>query len=201
MLRMALVRPGATNFDEQGRIKGTLDIPLSERGAAQADVAASELRGLGLEVVYCSPCQPATETAERIAEQADAKVKRLEKLHNVDQGLWQGKRIEEIRQGQPRAYHRWRDDPDAVCPPGGETVADARHRVKKALDKICKKHKKGSIALVTPEPLASLIRNHLLNDNAVEDLWEAECERGQWELFELNGEVAISCASTARSDR
>src|SRR5581483_247145 len=30
MVQMLVVRAGATEFDEQGRIKGTLDIPLSE---------------------------------------------------------------------------------------------------------------------------------------------------------------------------
>ena len=29
-----LVRPGATEFDEQGRMKGSLDMPMSEKGHA-----------------------------------------------------------------------------------------------------------------------------------------------------------------------
>ncbi len=29
MLEVLLIRPGATTFDEDGRIKGSLDIPLS----------------------------------------------------------------------------------------------------------------------------------------------------------------------------
>ena len=35
MLKILLIRPGVTDFDEQGRIKGTLDIPLNENGTAQ----------------------------------------------------------------------------------------------------------------------------------------------------------------------
>ena len=30
--QVLLIRPGATDFDDQGRIKGTLDMPMSERG-------------------------------------------------------------------------------------------------------------------------------------------------------------------------
>ena len=30
MVRIVLIRPGSTDFDEQGRITGTLDIPLNE---------------------------------------------------------------------------------------------------------------------------------------------------------------------------
>src|SRR5437868_5605318 len=32
MLNVALVRPGCTDYDQQGRIQGTLDIPLCEQG-------------------------------------------------------------------------------------------------------------------------------------------------------------------------
>src|SRR5258707_13255904 len=35
MVKMLVVRAGSTDFDEQGRIKGTLNIPLSEAGPRQ----------------------------------------------------------------------------------------------------------------------------------------------------------------------
>ena len=38
MTQVVLIRPGATVYDEQNRIQGVLDIPLSERG--RAEVAA-----------------------------------------------------------------------------------------------------------------------------------------------------------------
>ncbi len=37
--RVLLIRPGATDFDDQGRIKGSLDMPMSERGRQQVDFA------------------------------------------------------------------------------------------------------------------------------------------------------------------
>ena len=41
--RVLLVRPGATDFDDQGRIKGTLDMPMSERGRQQVNSLAEQL--------------------------------------------------------------------------------------------------------------------------------------------------------------
>ena len=38
MLQIVLIRPGTTDFDEQGRIQGTLDIPLNERGQIITDL-------------------------------------------------------------------------------------------------------------------------------------------------------------------
>ena len=43
MLKILLIRPGVTDFDEQGRIKGTLDIPLSDEGTAQVAKMIDEL--------------------------------------------------------------------------------------------------------------------------------------------------------------
>jgi broad specificity phosphatase PhoE len=35
MTQVVLIRPGATVYDEQNRVQGILDIPLSERGRAE----------------------------------------------------------------------------------------------------------------------------------------------------------------------
>ena len=59
MVRVILIRPGTTDYDEQGRIKGTLDIPLNEFGNYQIARTANELADLGIEMVYSSPCQAA----------------------------------------------------------------------------------------------------------------------------------------------
>ena len=46
MLQIVLIRPGCTDFDEQGRIKGCLDIPLNDHGRAQARRNGETLRKL-----------------------------------------------------------------------------------------------------------------------------------------------------------
>ncbi len=43
MTQVVLIRPGATVYDEQNRVQGILDIPLSERG--RAEVADDASRG------------------------------------------------------------------------------------------------------------------------------------------------------------
>ena len=64
MVLVVLIRPGSTDFDGQGRIKGTLDIPLNEAGRQQAARAAFELGSANLTVLYTGPCQSARETAD-----------------------------------------------------------------------------------------------------------------------------------------
>src|SRR5262249_49259159 len=138
MLQIVLIRPGTTDFDAQGRIQGTLDIPLNEQGHQEVERTSGELAALGIETIYCSDCQPAVHTAEILGEPLAGKVKRLGNLENVDLGLWQGMLIEEVRVKQPKVYRQWQDQPDCVCPPEGEMLSDARSRVQAAMSKLLK---------------------------------------------------------------
>ena len=47
MVQIVLIRPGSTDYDEQGRIQGTLDIPLSEQGTREVERVIEEIRQLG----------------------------------------------------------------------------------------------------------------------------------------------------------
>jgi probable phosphoglycerate mutase len=162
MVRVLLIRPGATEYDQQGRVQGTLDVPLCEDGRQEVEKMVEELRGQPVAALYVSPCQSAEQTAEALGAALNLKGKTIEKLQNVDQGLWQGLLVDEVKAKQPRVYRQWQEQPETVCPPQGETLGMARQRVQGALTKLLKKHKADSLlAIVSPEPLASVIRNVL----------------------------------------
>jgi probable phosphoglycerate mutase len=184
MNRVVLVRPGTTDFDEQRRIKGTLDIPLNPFGTDQVTRTANELAGQGIQAIYASPCQAAEETARLLGHTLGVKTKTIENLRNLDHGLWQGKLIEEVKATQRKVYRQWQEQPETVCPPGGEMLESARRRVHQALDKILRKHKSEVIAVVVPEPLASLARCHL-SQSDLGDLWQAETACGCWEAIDV----------------
>ena len=191
MVRFVMIRPGTTDFDDQGRIKGNLDIPLNSQGTSQAAHTAEQLGDMSFDCVYTSPCQSAEPTAEAVACGHHVKVKRLEQLANLDCGLWQGRRIEEVRRSQPKAYRMWQDHPEAICPPEGESVSSAQMRVAAALEKMLKKHKTGVVAIVAPEPLLSLMISQLRQVD-VGDLWKAECSCGSWEAIEVHGRKPVA---------
>jgi broad specificity phosphatase PhoE len=189
MLRIILVRPGSTQFDEQGRIKGSLSIPLSELGRGQVEKAVQELSAEELGAIYCSPCESAQQTAHLLARDRRIKPKVIKKLSNLDHGLWHGKLIADVRRQQPRVYKSCREHPEEVCPPEGESMCEARSRVAKALARILRRHREGTLALVVPEPMASLVRCILVQSD-LPDLWKAECDTGSWELIEVVSKTA-----------
>lgn len=184
MVRIVLIRPGATEYDQQGRIQGVLDVPLSSEGASEAARAAGELSGSGIEIVYYSDCEHARQTAEAISNRLGLKRKRLEHLQNLDHGLWQGMLVEEVKRKQPKVYRSWQEQPASVCPPGGETLGAAQQRVRAVIAKLLRKHKEGVVALVVPEPLASLLRAYL-EHGEIGDLWRAGAEHGTWDFIDV----------------
>jgi broad specificity phosphatase PhoE len=184
MVQFLIIRPGSTDFDEQGRIKGTLDIPLSEVGALQVGRLVGELHDTPITQLYSSPCRSAEQTAKAIAADHKLKVKTLDELQNLDHGLWHGKLIDEVKHSQPKVFRQFQDHPETVCPPEGESIASALERVRAGLARLTRKHKTGTIALVVPEPLTSLVCS-VLSRCDVGDLWEAECECGDWRLIDV----------------
>lgn len=188
MVQIVLIRPGSTAYDEQRRIQGTLDVPLNEQGSAEVTHLIRGLRDLKLETIYAPNSQPAMETAEAIAAALDVKAKKLERMHNLDHGLWQGMLIDEVRLKQPKVYRQWQENPECVCPPQGETLAEAESRVRTTITRLLKRHKEGVIGLVVPEPLASLVRRYLTRGE-LGNLWKAAAKHGRWELFEVQPEA------------
>jgi len=189
MLKLLLIRTGSTEYESQGRVQGTLNIPLNEEGRRQMEQIAEQLQNESIDAFYTGPCEAAQQSAQIFATRLDLKPKTLEKLINLDHGLWQGMLIQEVKAKQPKVYRQWQEHPETVCPPDGERLQDAQERAQKVLAKLLKKHKSGTIALVVPEPLTSLIRQ-MLCDRPLGDLWNAAvaCEP-HWEQISVPGEL------------
>lgn len=189
MATIVLVRPGCTDYDAQSRLIGSLEMPMNEKGAEQVRLIVQQIeeKQLQLEAVYTSPADPAISTARAIAEsQGGVKLKKIDELGNVNQGLWQGLPESEIRKRYPKVFRTGREKPQSICPPEGETLGDACERMQKTLNKAIKKY--SVFAIVVPDPIATVIRctleNRLLEVNACL-CGESRCD--VIEVFESGG--------------
>jgi len=190
MVQIVLIRPGATDYDQQGRIQGTLDVPLSEQGRDEVARLIDQLRGRGLETVYTSASEPALQTAQTLAKALGIRCKKLDRMQNLNHGLWQGMLVEEVRLKQPKVYRQWQEQPGNVCPPEGEMLSEAESRVAAVISRLLKRHKEGMIGLVVPEPLASVVRRWV-NHTELGDLWKATAEHGTWETLQIEPKALV----------
>ncbi len=155
MADVILVRPGQTDFDEQHRIQGLLDLSLNDRGKRHVEEAVRQLCHLEIDAILTDPGEPARSTAYALGEKLGVAVKEKEELRNLDQGLWQGLQLEDVRRKYPKLIRQWHEHPETICPPDGEPVCEAMERVRAALKKPLKKYKR--VVIVAADPLATLI--------------------------------------------
>lgn len=183
MSTIVLIRPGCTDFDDQQRIQGALDIPLNESGVRQVQQIAAELHHIPLDLVYSGPQTASRETASLLARDRGIALKVVEDLHNVNCGLWQGLRVEDLRRKHHRIFKLCHDSPASVCPPEGEMLSEAADRVQQALAKPLRKGL--NFAIVAPEPVASVIRciiQRLAMDHVQ---WLPSTTAGEWEFLQI----------------
>jgi broad specificity phosphatase PhoE len=172
---LIVIRAGATDYELQGRIRGTLDVPLCAAGEEEARQAAG-LLPIGPRALYTSRELSALDTSRIVGGRAGLKPRILDGLHNLDQGLWQGLLVDEIRRKQPRLYRQWQDNPWSVAPPEGELLEDACERVERSLEHIHRRHARGLVALVVSDPLDRIVR-WLVAGESMGDLWARDQQR------------------------
>lgn len=146
--RVILIRHGESVWNNEGRIQGWSDSPLSERGREQAALVARRLAAAGISAVYASPLLRARETADVIADKLGLKVEVDERLKELMLGELEGLTSEEVREQYPHVAHGWREDAWWVPIPGGERFRAFRRRVVEAMNEITERHADETIAVV-----------------------------------------------------
>jgi broad specificity phosphatase PhoE len=127
-LQLVLVRHGETEWSRDGRHTGTTDVPLTERGVAEAKRVRPALEAFHFARVLSSPLSRALETC-RLAGFGD-RVEIRDELVEWDYGEYDGRRTAEIQEERP-GWVLWRDG----CP-GGERPDDVGARADRLLGEL-----------------------------------------------------------------
>ena len=128
-MRILLARHGETQWNVEGRTQGQgYDIPLSEAGRAQARQLGARLAGLAIHRAVASPLLRARETAELALGDRAGQLTLDGRLMEISHGEWEGLTAGEVRTRFPEVQRAWRETPDRVTLPGGESfqAVDAR---------------------------------------------------------------------------
>lgn len=178
--RLFLVRHGETDWNREGRLQGSKDIPLNELGREQAAEAAGRLRNLvqgydGLDFV-ASPMERARETMEilRYRLGLPPKAYRIdERLRELTFGTWEGFTWREVRKSErEQALARERDKWSFV-PPEGESYRMLAERIRPVLETLT-----GETVMVSHGGVAravlALVGAVAPGDAAMVDIWQGK---------------------------
>ncbi len=143
-----LIRHAETTWNAEGRLQGTLNAPLSERGRLQVERIVEALRPVALAAVYSSPLQRALDTALPLAGAHRLGVEAVDGLREMNQGEWEGRLFEEAASAAAsRAIVR--DSPAQSRLPGCESMEDVQRRAVAALAAAAAGHAGEAVAVVS----------------------------------------------------
>ena len=151
-MKLYLIRHGQTDWNIQGKIQGSHDIPLNDTGRAQAKLVAEGMDSRPVTKIFSSTLMRAVETARMIGDRQQVETYLVPGLIEVEFGKWEGMT-------------------------GGETQMEAMERVAGAIEAVMEMtNGREDIAVVSHGAtmayiVAYLMRNHpeeaeIIVDNA-----------------------------------
>ncbi len=128
-MRILLARHGETPWNAEGRYQGQIDIPLSHVGEAQASALGKRLHDVDITRAVASPLSRARHTAELALGEARASMLTTDAdLQEIAHGEWEGLLASEINEKDPVRLRAWREEPQTVLMPGGESLDQVLER-------------------------------------------------------------------------
>ena len=142
MTEILLIRHGETLWNQQGRMQGQNDSPLTALGLHQARQLGSRLKDVSFTTLYSSDLGRAHQTARCIADATGHEVLADTGLRERCFGIFEGLTNAEIKVQHPEEHVRFATrDPDYAMP-GGESTVQFRDRCVACLESIAQRHER-----------------------------------------------------------
>ena len=136
-MRVLLCRHGETLWNAEGRYQGQMDIPLSPMGETQAVALGARLKDLPIARAIASPLSRARRTAELALGPRAGMLTTDAGFLEIAHGAWEGKLAAEIAAEDGPRLKAWREAPDTVQMPGGESLQQVLDRAWPAFVSAC----------------------------------------------------------------
>lgn len=161
--RFGLIRHAATLWNEQKRIQGQQDSPLSPAGKAQAKSWGTELSVFSWQRILCSDLGRARETADLINLSLGLPVSIDPALREQDWGRWSGMTLARVRKSDGDLLERQVQAGWGFRPPAGESRQVVLERCLKALHRAGTEYPGERILVVCHEGVIKCLLYHLLH--------------------------------------
>lgn len=161
VVRLVVVRHGATANNLAAQFTGQSDVPLSALGEQQALALAASLANERFDALISSDLQRARATLAPLAELLEQPVRLDAALREIGVGVWEGQSGAAVRAQYPGAIERW-ESSETYAPEGGEAVVAFRERIVDALERTCREFSGGSVLWMTHGGVLGVLLCHML---------------------------------------
>ncbi|PFG16104.1 putative phosphoglycerate mutase [Propionicimonas paludicola] len=131
--KVVLLRHGITDWNHSGRFQGQADVPLNDRGLAQAAAAAQVLADTGITRIVSSDLTRAVTTAQALAAACGLPLVTDPRLQEINVGSWVGLDNQQVAELEPTFWDDLKAGRDFRRSPTGETATETGNRVAAAI--------------------------------------------------------------------
>ena len=156
MSKIYFVRHGESQWNVEDKICGQTDIPLTERGHAQAEETGRRIveKGITAAEILCSPLLRAKDTAAHISQVTGIPLKVEPRLTEQNFGIWEGtspRTSEPFCQAKKEFLSRYET---------GESMFQLAQRIYNLLDEIKAESDKKTYILVAHNGIARVVQSY-----------------------------------------
>lgn len=166
-LRILLVRHAESQANAGGVLQGqSVDPALSPEGVEQARLLGRRLKAYGPVVIVSSPLRRARETAEHASRECHVPLLVRSELAELSWGRLEGKpKTDRIRDALVALMDRWDSGDDSGAVEGGESLAQAKARLRSLVLDLARSHAGATVVLVGHGQINKVLL-HLLTGDA-----------------------------------
>jgi broad specificity phosphatase PhoE len=190
-MNVALIPCGLSEWRQQGRMLGRVEVALTEGGERGCLAWCTRLAPLNLGRILHGPDDLSKSTARLIGRRLDVPAKALDSLIEVDVGVWAGLTRDELKKRYASAYRELCDAPLNVSPPGGEEFSEAARRLEKCLRRQLRRNNAGAIGFVL-RPLALGLMYGILSNENTDTVWQMTQGTNEPVILENIGAPALA---------
>ena len=159
---IALLRHGKTVWNEEGRIQGRRNSPLSDKGAKQVHDWGKFIGQFTIDHIIASDLGRVKETVAIVQQYCNpVSVEWTESLREQSWGEWEGRSFSELKKEQPEELATQIRAGWDFRPPGGESRTEVLQRAMPVIQNITQQHSGKRVLVVSHEGIVKSLIYHL----------------------------------------
>lgn len=178
--KLILIRHGMTEWNKNGRYCGYKDVNLSSQGKLEVIKLRERLNKISFDRIYCSDRKRALQTRAILFGSGFGKRKPnhgllarsdfaiAKGLREINFGVFEGLKHDEIVEKYPEVYKEWLADPYKGRIPNAESMQLFKKRVQGAINKILRFNRGKTIAVVCHGGVIGIFVSSILKSG---DFW------------------------------
>ena len=169
-MNIYVVRHGKTIWNEQKRLQGVKDSPLTEEGIRQAKLASKKIETLSIDKVYSSPLGRTIETKNYLTSNLNVPYKLVDELKEMNFGPIEGLTVHEATKKHPQIMNNLWNDPLNYNLEGSVTYEMFFERIERALDIITNKYFDNILVVTHGMVIGAMLT--ILDEKHYKNIWD-----------------------------